>query len=171
MAQTNQTHPAREPVLNLDTLIVRPTVAIDGVIYDMLSPDEISVIESHRIGVWGRRIEELALDAGDEPEGELSDLIDTVARKVTVGVPDEVFAKLSGSHKWAIVDVFTGLLLGKTLGVAGAMQKAMGPAIEQLAQIGSRSIGASGSPGSSGSMAVARNGGWLKRLRAWSGRS
>lgn len=160
---------AHEPVLNLDTLIRRPCVEIDGRRFDILSPDELSVIDSHRFSVNGRRIEELAGEAGEEAEVELTGLIDLTARKVAVGVPAEVFAKLSGSHKWAIVDVFTGLLLGNRLGVAGAMQKAMGPTIAQLTAASGQLTGASASPGSSGSMAGTRPGGWRKRLRRWCG--
>lgn len=157
-------------MLDLDTLIIRPTVSIDGVIYEILSADEMSVIESHRFGLTGKRIEALAEVEGAEAEEELAALVDHVARKVLVDVPDEVFAKLSGSHKWAVVDVFTGLLLGNRLGVAGAMQKAMAPTIESLAQI-SQSTGATGSPGSSGSTAATLRGGWAQRLRAWFGRT
>lgn len=170
-ADTDPTNSTRRaaPVLDLDTLIARPCVEIDGARYDILSPDEISVIDSHRFGVAGKRIEELAGLTGEEVEAELTQIIDQVARKVAVGVPDEVFAKLSGSHRWAIVDVFTGLLLGNRLGVAGAMQKAMGPTIEKLANAVAPSTGESGSRGSSGSMAASRDGGWLRRLRRWCG--
>lgn len=158
-----------DAVLNLDTLIRRPRVAIDGALFEILSADELSVIDSHRFSVTGRRIEELASETGEDAENELNGLIDQVARKVLVGVPDEVFEKLSGSHKWAVVDVFTGLLLGNRLGVAGAMQKAMGPTIEQLAANSGAPIGVSGLPGSSGSMAGTRPGGFVKRLRRWCG--
>lgn len=163
----------RAPVLSLDTLIVRPRVMIDDVAFEILSPDEISVIDSHRFAVSGRRIDELASEIGEEAEEELQGLIDHTARRVLVGVPDAVFAKLSGAHKWAVVDVFTGLLLGNRLGVAGAMQKAMGPSLEAMAALtggltGS-STGASALPGSSGSMAGIPDGGWRKRLLRWCG--
>ncbi len=167
-------HP-REPVLNLDTLIARPRVAIDGALYEILSPEEISVIDSHRFSLAGARIDALASVPGEEAENELAAIIDEVARKVLVGVPGEVFAKLTGAHKWAVVDVFTGLLLGNRLGVAGAMQKAMGPELAALTQMAaqagavSASTGASASPGFSGSTAGTRRGGWWKRLLAWCG--
>ena len=155
--------PGPEPILNLDTLISRPRVAIDGVLFEILSAEEISVIDSHRFGVWGRRIEELTGIEGDEAEAELAALIDTVARKVLIDVPAEVFGKLSGAHRWAVVDVFTGLLLGNRLGVAGAMTRAMGPVPHEL------QTGASASRGSSGSMADIPPGGWKKRLQRWFG--
>lgn len=157
----------REALLNLDTLIERPQIAIDGTRYDILNPDELSVIESHRFGVWGRRIDELASKTGPDIEAELADLISTVARKICVGVPDEVFAKLPGTQRWAVIDLFTGLLLRTRLKVAGAVQSAIGPVPEDIAAL----TGVSSSPGSSGSTVATRPTGLKGFLRRWSGRS
>lgn len=157
------------PLLDLTTLITRPTIRIDEEIFEILSPDEVSIIDSHRFGLWGRRIQALADIEGDDAEKELTELVSKVARKVTVGVPDEVFDKLPGAHRQAISDVFTGLLLRNRLGVAGAIAKAAGlGAVESSA---SKPIGERPSPASSGSSADSRSGGWLKRLRRWCGRS
>lgn len=148
------------PLLDLDTLVRRPFIAIDGQRYDILSPSEISIIESHRFGLWGKRIEELAGATEQEEQDELSALVNVVARAVGVGVPDEVYAKLTGSHKLAIVDVFTGLLLGNRLGVAGAIAKAAGVPWNP-------SIGATSFLGFSASTADRPRGGWLRRLWPW----
>lgn len=164
-----------EPLLDLSTLTVRPLIAIDGARHEILSPDELSILDSHRLGQWGRRIQELAEAEGDQAEAELEALVGKVARKVAVGVPDDVWAQLSGAHKQAIADVFTGLLLRNRLGVAGAIAKAAG--VEMQAQTGIGQMmgalwtGASSSPGSSGSMAVRPHGGWKTRLARWFGRS
>lgn len=150
------------PLLDLSTLIERPVIGIDGTAFEILSPDEISIIDSHRLGVWGRRINVLAESLEESDEAELEQLIDRVARKVAVGVPDEVFAKLTGAHKQAIADVFTGLLLQARLGVAGAIAKAAG-----MLPKGTNAAAATGanlSPGSSAFTAEGRTGGWLKRL-------
>lgn len=164
------------PLLDLDTLITRPTIAIthDGTrhVLEILSPDELSIIDSHRFGLWGRRITQLADEDSDEAEAELTALINKVARRVAVGVPDEIYAVLSGAHKQAISDVFTGLLLRKRIGVAGAIARAAGVPMEMQEGLGiSQQIGAKPSPASSGSLDKARSGGWLKRLLPWSGRS
>jgi hypothetical protein len=105
---------------------------------------------------------------------ELEQLVDKVARKVAVGVPDDVWTQLSGAHKQAIADVFTGLLLRNRLGVAGAIAKAAGVDMmtgQMMAQTVGPSTGASSSPGSSGSMAAIPRGGWTMRLARWFGRS
>ena len=150
---------SNEPLLNLNTLIVRPIIAIDGARYEIMSPDELSILDGHRFGIWGRRINALAeADAEGDDQDELEQLIDKVARRVAVGVPDDVFAKLSGAHKQSVADVFTGLLLRNRLGVAGAIAKAAGVPL---------STGEKSFPNSSGSMADNPNGGWLKRLLRW----
>lgn len=147
------------PLLDLDTLVTRPFIAVDGERVDILDPAELSVLESHRFGVWGRRIEELTAQTGDEVEQELEALVATVARKICVGASDELFAKLPGTQRWAIIDLFTGLLLREKLKVAGAMTTAMGALPSP--------IGASSFPGSSGSTAGGRRTGWRRFLPRW----
>ncbi|WEK00594.1 MAG: hypothetical protein P0Y59_02565 [Candidatus Sphingomonas phytovorans] len=152
---------ADAPLLDLATLIVRQAIDIDGRRFEILSADELSVLDSHRFGIWGRQIERLAASDDADDSAEYAELIQRVARAAIVDVPDEVFARLTGTHQMAIVDVFTGLLLRNRLGVAGAMARAMGglPTGETLF------------PGFSASTAAQDNGGWLKRLRHWFART
>lgn len=151
-----------QPLLDLETLIRRPTVAIDGTRYELLSADELSVLDSHRFHHWGRDLERLQQE---QPEGEdLQLLIDRVARQVLVDVPDEVFAKLTGAQRIAVVEVFFVLLLRSRMGVAGATTTIMGTGI------GERPTGAKSSPGSSGSTADRPGSGWKARLSRWFGR-
>lgn len=146
----------QDPLLDLNTLIERPTIAIDGKHYEILSPDELSILDSQRFETWGRRIEALAKEdgKGDDKSDELNALIDTVTDKIMVGVPDGVRAKLSNGHKLRVLAVFTGLLLGDQVGAAGATLKVM-----------SRSIGAKSSLASSASSAARPAGGSRKRRR------
>lgn len=147
-------------LLDLDTLLARPFITVDGQRVEILNPDALSVIESHRFGVWGRRMEELSGSALPEAEAELEALVATVARKICVGASDELFAKLSGSQRWEVIDLFTALRWRSTLKVAGAMTAAatgQAPA----------SIGALSSPGSSGSTADSRRTGWRRFLPHW----
>lgn len=150
---------ADSPLLDLDTLIVRQTIAIDGVKYEIVNPDEMTVIEAQRAGNRGKRIDEISHGALESEEGELDRLVDEAAHAVLIDVPHEVFAKLSGTQKLAIVDVFTGLLVRSKLGVAGAMAKAL----DQLP------IGAMQSHVSNASTAASRIGGWWRRLLGWFG--
>ena len=153
------TEATSKPLLDLDTLVERPFITIDGVRVDILNPEELSVIESHRFGVWGRRIEQLSGQTGQEAEDELDQLVATVARKICVGASDELFAKLPGSQRWQIVDVFTALRLRTSLKVAGAMKAATGELPEWT--------GANSSPASSGSTAAGRRTGWRRFLPVW----
>lgn len=148
---------AEKPLLDLSTLIERPSIEVDGVRYELFSADELSVLASHRLSIWGRRIE--AIDAGtaEEDGAELATLIDNVVGAAMVDLPASVFESLSGAHKRAIVDVFTGLLLRKRIAAAGAMARSMGVL----------PTGGMSSPGSSAIMADRPAGGWLRRLLRW----
>jgi len=146
---------AAEPLLSLDTLIVRPEIEIDGTRYQIRSPGELSVLESRQFGLWTQQLQDLQAREGEVPE--LETLVATMAAKVAVGVPPEILVKLSGSAKVAVVEVFTALLLRRRMGVAGAAQKAMGDL----------SIGASSFPGFSDFTAAPRGSGWRKRLSRW----
>lgn len=154
-----------EPLLNIQTLITRPRVDIDGVAYAMLSPGELSVIESVRFIGLARRIGELqeAIAGGDTDDG-LTDELDLrtseLAGEVLIAVPDEVLAKLSGMHKIRIAEVFIMLLLRDRLAAAGAAAR--------NEATGTRT-GARRSRAFSGSSGVARANGWKARLSRWLG--
>lgn len=129
------------PLLDLDTLIVRPTIRVDGEPYELLSIDELSILDSQRLTAWGHEIEALS-GSGDEEDGrKLGGLVATVARKALVDMPDDVFARLSEAHHMSVAEVFTGLLLTRKLATAGAL----------VGEMVNRSTGAKSSPGSSGS--------------------
>ncbi|MDF1778733.1 MAG: hypothetical protein P1V13_22145 [Rhizobiaceae bacterium] len=152
MAAAKTTATKQEPLLDLNTLIERPKIKIDGKTYEILSPDELSILDSQRFETWGRRIEALAKD--EDKSDELDTLIDQVTGKILIGVPQDVWAKLSKGHKVRVIAVFTGLLLGDQLGAAGATLKVM-----------SRLIGEKSSPASSVSLAATRAGGSKKHRR------
>ncbi|RVI59106.1 hypothetical protein [Sinorhizobium medicae] len=151
---------AKDPILDLNTLIERPKIAIDGTSYEILSPEELSILDSQCFTFWGGEIERLSEDK--DKGAELSSLIDTVARKVLVGVPPKVFAKLTGAQKFRVVEVFTVLLLRDKMGAVGAVaqvMKGLTPSPKNP------SIGEKSSPASSGSSAEIPAGGSAKRRR------
>ena len=141
-----------DPLLDLNTLIERPTIKIDGKSYEILSPEQLSILDSQRFERWGRQIEALAKD--DDKSDELDALVAKVTDKIMVGVPEDVRGELSNGHRMRVLAVFTGLLLGDQVGAAGATLKVM-----------SRSIGANFSPASNGSSAARPAGGSRKPRR------
>ncbi|AEQ50748.1 hypothetical protein [Pelagibacterium halotolerans] len=106
------------PLLDLQTLIERPIIKVDGNAYELYSPDELTIIQSQWFTRAGQQIE--ALGKGDD-EQALLDKLTEVARRALVAMPEEVFAKLTDRHKTAIVQVFTSLLLGDRAKAAGAV--------------------------------------------------
>lgn len=158
---------ARAPLLDLDTLIERPFIRIDEAAYDLRSPGELSVFASAQLQRWGQRMQQLQGESTEEALAELDELVGKIARAVMVDIPDEVFAKLSGEHRMAIIEVFTGLRLRETLKVAGAIKTAVGTVPENLIGL----TGGSTFRGLSGSTAARRQTGFIARLRRWFGRS
>ena len=143
------------PVLDLKTLVERPQIAIDGVRYDILSPEELSILDLQRFAAMGERLERLGRLAAPTPEeqAELLGLVDELAGRVMVGVPDEVREVLPVSVLGQVIRVFTQLL------PAGMIPAGATPGGRQAG----RSTGASRRPGSSASTAGTRAGGSPKR--------
>jgi hypothetical protein len=171
----DQASPA--PLLDLDTLTTRNFIAIDGQRYFIRSPDELSVIDSHRFVRWVDRVQALQkADPGEDEEAQeersakLAELVDTIVRNAVVDLPEEVFAKLSGAQRWSVVDVFTALLMRRAVAVSGAMHRAAGTMTPEMESV-LASTGASSSPGSSGSTAGTRKPGWLNFLSGLFARS
>lgn len=171
----DQASPA--PLLDLDTLTTRSFILIDEDRYFIRSPDELSVIDSHRFVRWVDRVQALQkADLGSDEDAqeargqELAELIDTIVRNAVIDLPDDVFAKLSGAQRWSVVEVFTALLMRRAITVSGAMHKAAGtwtPEMESALGL----TGGSSSPGSSGSTAATRSGGFMTFLSGLFARS
>ena len=111
-------------LLELDTLVSRPHIEVDGQRIEMLNPEEMSVIDNHRFGVWGAELERLQADASEEAGEELARLVARVARDILPGCPDELFARLSGVQQMAVIEVFIGLRLSARLRLTGAVRTA-----------------------------------------------
>lgn len=111
------------PILDLSTLIPdRPVIRIDGAVFHLRSPDELTLAESHQFGKWGQQLEELAKDA--RRLGELEALLQVVADRAMADVPTDVRTRLRPTHHLSIVEVFTVLLLGHQARQAGAFASA-----------------------------------------------
>lgn len=108
-----------DPLLNLDTLVEHRTVRVDGVAYDLLNPEEVSLLDYHRIAKQSARVAS-ALEAEemtDEQAVELSRLLDSLCRFI-LRAPEEVHAKLTDANKLRVLQVFTELQKGKAAAAA-----------------------------------------------------
>jgi hypothetical protein len=96
--------------LTLSLASERQAVAINGTRYPLRSPDEFSVVESHRLGRQGRRLEKLmsADTLSEGEEGELTQLLDGITKRI-LDAPDDVHAQLRDSHRLKICRTFTAL--------------------------------------------------------------
>lgn len=155
------------PLLDLATLVAREHILIDGARYELRSPGELSLAEALRFQRWGRQMEALREDDSAEALAQLEAITAEAARAILVDVPEAVFAKISGTQRAAIIEVFSALLLRETLHLAGAIETAAGPKARALVS----PIGEPSSPGSSASTAAPRPTGFIARLSRWFGPS
>ncbi|KKM71008.1 hypothetical protein LCGC14_1435010 [marine sediment metagenome] len=127
MAKTNTKPKRLKPLLSLDTLVVRRTVVIDGGVYEVLSPSELSIIDHHRLARKGTRLEELLAkaDASDAELEEIGKTLDELCRYV-LKAPDDVHKKLTDTHRLLVTQAFTELLM-ETVRPAGAKVTEEGP--------------------------------------------
>ena len=140
-------------VLNIRTLIERPKIDIDGERYEIVSPNELSIVTTQRVAELGRKLDQLVKSDGlDEAGGrELSDTLQTLGNIIMEPVPVDVRAKLTDAHRQSVIEVFTMLSLARKTKLAGAAIEAM------LGTIGF--AGAKPPQGSSGSTAATRSAG------------
>lgn len=104
----------QSPLLTLDTLIERPSIAIDGALFALRTPDDLSLVEHHRYARLAGRLDVLmqrAIQAPEdaETERELTATLDQMGR-IVLDAPDVVHARLKDTHRLAIVTAFTTLL-------------------------------------------------------------
>ncbi len=127
---------------SLSTIVVRPLIQIDGGLHEMLSPEELPILSSHRVAAIGRRYEVLMRqDVLDEAEQkELKKCLDDICGIILEPVAASVKATLSDANKVAVMEGFTVLLLRRRVGAMAAM---METAQETL------SVGEKSSPASS----------------------
>jgi hypothetical protein len=95
------------PVLNLDSLIDRPVVIIDGHEYQLLTQAILPPIDVHRLAKFSRRIEVLTQqeDLTAAEEAELTALPDRICR-LLLEAPNEVHAKLTDTKRMEIAATF-----------------------------------------------------------------
>lgn len=126
-----KTPPKAAPLLCLTTLVKRPKINIDGTGYEILSPDELSILDAKRLSLCGEKIAELTKDP-DSDANELEQLVSETAKMICVGVPADIFDKLKYPHMEAIIAGFSELLLDHKITLAGAI-------MDQIASTGGKS--------------------------------
>lgn len=104
----------RTPVLNLDSLTERRAVRFEGTDYDLLNPEEVSILDYHRIVKQAHRIDEImgsGKSTSDLSEAEVAEMTAALDRAVRMilRAPDEVHAKFSDLARLAIISVFSDL--------------------------------------------------------------
>jgi hypothetical protein len=153
--------PARKPLLALSTLTERDVVLIDAVPYELLKPEQMSLVNYTRIKPLVPRFEHL-MKAPTLTDAEATELMDITTRLVRAclvlpgtmtPVGDDVLARLADDQLLEIVVGFAGLsqLLRRLLRAATET-----PPATTTTATSPRSTGAKPSRASSGSIRAPR---------------
>lgn len=115
-------------LLDIDTIIERPTIRIDGADHEITSPDELTIIQSQKLAMLGRKHDKLMKSDSSEPatENALSNTLEAMMEIILQPMDHAVRAKLRDPHKTAVIEVFTMLLLANKAKLAGVTTGAGG---------------------------------------------
>ena len=97
--------------LEITTTNNRRPFKINGETYYLIDPAELSIADQIRLGNIGKRFEDVEQLPDDAEEYEavivaMSEALNWAVRTVTVGIGEELFARLSDLHKTQIVEAF-----------------------------------------------------------------
>ena len=98
-----------DQLLNLDTLVDRDTVRVDGVDYEMRNLDELDMLQYRRLEIKGARMSSLMDDVDNISEDEaqeLDDITHALLHVCMVDLPAQVADKLTQSQRFQIIDCF-----------------------------------------------------------------
>lgn len=98
-----------EPLLDLNTLVERPTIRVNGELYGLRDPDEVNLLEMERLKRLGEKVDVLGKDNISEAEIEEALKALDIACRMVLDAPDDVHRKLRDSHRMQILKVFTDL--------------------------------------------------------------
>jgi hypothetical protein len=143
------------PLLDLHTLIERPTVKIDGVEYELRTPGELTLEERARSGVISTVLRAEPASPSPEEAAKLSQALDQMCRMVLLA-PDAVHVRLRDEHRFSIAGAFIALSM---------MMRRPQPRASTPTTTTAPPIGANSSPVSSAST-VARRASGSRRRRA-----
>lgn len=98
-------------LLNIDTLVERDYVTIDGQPYELRNPGELTLLEQARLGRRGEEMEALRQamserGPSDDEIARVTAVLEEMVRLVLLA-PPEVIERLQEPHKHAIIGAFT----------------------------------------------------------------
>lgn len=117
-------------LLDLETLArERDTFKVDGVPYELLAPDDFSIVDQSELMRMGRKFKKLQESDIEENEAQaIAFQLKKFIKRISVGLPDEVNAKLTDAQRLAVVGAFIQAM-------PGINQTQVAPTSPQTAQL------------------------------------
>jgi hypothetical protein len=112
-------------LLDLETLSrERDTFKVDGVPYELLAPDDFSMVDQSELMRLGRKFKRLQDFDLDEKEAQkIADQLKEFIKRITIGLPDQVNDKLTDAQRMAIVGAFIQAMPGVSQNPGPASQQ------------------------------------------------
>jgi hypothetical protein len=112
-------------LLDLETLSrERDTFKVDGVPYELLAPDDFSMVDQSELMRLGRKFKRLQDFDLDEKEAQkIADQLKEFIKRITIGLPDQVNDKLTDAQRMAIVGAFIQAMPGTNQNPGPASQQ------------------------------------------------
>jgi len=96
---------ANAPLLDLETVIVRPAIMIDGERHEIIAPDELPLEKSHLMASKGRRMQQL--QSGEEmnrdQQAELKAIVRQLSDIVMEPIPRAAREKLADAQRLQVI--------------------------------------------------------------------
>lgn len=127
-----------KPLLTLSTLVERPVVEIDGAAYEMIVPDDVSLLELARMQRMQAKVQAISakVESTEADVAAMAEQLEQLVAMILPELPGDVLARLSDVKRMAIISAFVDTVGAK----AGT-----------LPSLTSRPTGANSSPASSAS--------------------
>ncbi len=99
--------------LKIETKSIRPPITIDGGDYELVSPDELTIVQHQMLASCGRRMERLMTrdDLTEDEQAELTGAIHNSTAMILKHVPEEVRTKLQDMHLLMILNFYAEIPL------------------------------------------------------------
>lgn len=126
----------RTALLNLNTLIDREFILIDGERFELANQGELSVLDWQRVAKKGAQVQALMgrlEDLTDDEAKNVADLLEGLC-KIILRAPPEVHEKLMPAHKLLVVQAFNLLQRTQSAPPAGAEELALSSIGESRSQ-------------------------------------
>ena len=110
-----------DDILSIETILKRPKIKIDGALYEIIAPGELSLEQNYRLSELGQKLANMRNTRGlkHAQRAQMAETLTQICKIILEPVPAAVQATLTDANKLAVIEVFTLLLSTEKARLAG----------------------------------------------------